>query len=75
MEPNAGVKIIFVCGDRADHGASPICSSPAWVVRAWGIAPPAALFVVPALGLGIDTGVVAFACIALGYLASWSPRD
>ncbi len=36
---------------------------------AWAIAPPAALFLVPAAGLGFDTGVASFACIAVGYLA------
>jgi transglutaminase-like putative cysteine protease len=35
----------------------------------WGIAPPATLFLVPAIGLTNDTGVFHFLCIALGYLA------
>lgn len=35
---------------------------------AWAIAPLATLFVVPALGLGSDTGVFAFLCVAVGYL-------
>ena len=30
--------------------------------------PPATLFLVPALGLGTDTGVISFGCLALGYL-------
>ena len=36
---------------------------------AWSIAPLAAVFAVPALGLGYDTGIISFACLALGYLA------
>jgi transglutaminase-like putative cysteine protease len=36
---------------------------------AWAIAPPATLFLVPALGLGADTGVLSFCYIAVGYLA------
>src|SRR3712207_5322053 len=35
---------------------------------AWAIAPPATLFLVPALGLGTDTGLVHFGLIAVGYL-------
>jgi len=35
----------------------------------WGIAPPAALFLVPAIGLASDTGAFHFLCIAVGYLA------
>ena len=36
---------------------------------AWAVAPLATLFAVPALGLGYDSGVLSFACLALGYLA------
>lgn len=35
---------------------------------AWAIAPPATLFLVPAVGLGFDTGIASFLCIAVGYL-------
>ncbi len=35
---------------------------------AWSIAPPATLFLVPALGLGTDTGVFNFLLIAAGFL-------
>jgi transglutaminase-like putative cysteine protease len=35
---------------------------------AWALAPPATLFLVPALGLGTDTGVTSFLLVALGYL-------
>ena len=35
---------------------------------AWAVAPPATLFLVPALGLGADTGVANFLMIAIGYL-------
>lgn len=67
MPPDPGVKIIlvsvlgliFVLTDLLVSGLGR---------PAWGIVPPAAAFVVPALGLGIDTGVTAFGCLALGYL-------
>lgn len=36
---------------------------------AWAVAPLGTLFAVPALGLGFDSGVLSFACLALGYLA------
>ena len=36
---------------------------------AWAVAPLATLFAVPALGLGFDSGVLSFACLAVGYLA------
>lgn len=35
---------------------------------AWALAPPATLFLVPALGLGTDTGLGSFLLIAVGYL-------
>ncbi len=35
---------------------------------AWALLPTAAMFAVPAVGLGADTGVLSFACIAIGYL-------
>ena len=46
---------------------------PAWSPGSTGRPGPsrplAALFAVPALGLGYDSGVLSFACLALGYLA------
>jgi transglutaminase-like putative cysteine protease len=67
MEPDPGVEIIFgsvigvifVLTDLLVSGLDR---------PAWGIVPPAAAFVVPALGLGMDTGVAPFLCLALGYL-------
>jgi transglutaminase-like putative cysteine protease len=68
MEPNSGVTLIFVTvigmimimTDLLVSGLSR---------PAWAIAPPATLFLVPALGLGTDTGVLSFCWIAIGYLA------
>ncbi len=68
MDPNDGVTLIFatviglimVMTDLLVEGINR---------PAWAIAPPATLFLVPALGLGTDTGVASFACIAIGYLA------
>lgn len=67
MEPNDGTRLIFVTivglilimTDLLVSGISR---------PAWAIAPPATLFLVPALGLGADTGVANFLLIALGYL-------
>ena len=67
MDPNDGTRLIFVTVVglimiMTDLLVSGI-SRPAWAV-----APPATLFLVPALGLGTDTGVVNFLLIAVGYL-------
>ena len=67
MDPNDGTTLIFVTiiglilimTDLLVSGIS----RPAWAV-----APPATLFLVPALGLGADTGVINFLMIAIGYL-------
>ena len=68
MEPSEGVTLIFatvVAGLMiiTDLLASGL-SRPAWA-----IAPPATLFLVPALGVGTDTGLVSFLLVAAGYLA------
>jgi transglutaminase-like putative cysteine protease len=68
MSPDPGVLLIFattiglvaVLADLVVSGLER---------PAWSIAPLAAVFAVPALGLGYDTGILAFACLALGYLA------
>ncbi len=67
MEPNAGVTLIFVTVIALVMVMTDLLVSG---IRrpAWAIAPPAALFLVPALGLGTDTGIVNFALIAIGYL-------
>ncbi|SDU95039.1 Transglutaminase-like superfamily protein [Microlunatus sagamiharensis] len=68
MAPDAGVLLIFAT-------AIPLVGALADLVvsglrrPAWSIAPLAALFAVPAVGLGFDTGILSFACLALGYLA------
>jgi transglutaminase-like putative cysteine protease len=67
MDPDDGTRLIFVTVVglimvMTDLLVSGI-SRPAWAV-----APPATLFLVPALGLGTDTGVVNFLLIAAGYL-------
>jgi transglutaminase-like putative cysteine protease len=68
MDPDPGVLLIFVTtiglvATLADLVVSGL-DRPAWAV-----APLATLFAVPALGLGFDSGVLSFACLALGYLA------
>ncbi|HYI58045.1 MAG TPA: DUF3488 and transglutaminase-like domain-containing protein [Microlunatus sp.] len=67
MEPDAGVKIIFVSVIGVIFVLTDLLVS-GLDRPAWGIVPPAAAFVVPALGLGIDTGVTPFLCLAVGYL-------
>src|SRR6188472_3620567 len=68
MEPDNGVKLIFVTVIGMIMIMTDLLVSG--VGRpAWAIAPPATLFLVPALGLGTDTGVLSFCCIAVGYLA------
>ena len=68
MEPNDGVKLIFVTVIGIIMIMTDLLVSG---VRrpAWAIAPLGTLFLVPALGLSTDTGVISFCCIALGYLA------
>ncbi len=68
MEPDDGVKLIFV----TVVGLIAVMTDllVLGVNRpAWALAPPATLFLVPALGLGADTGVLSFLYIAAGYLA------
>jgi transglutaminase-like putative cysteine protease len=68
MEPNDGVKLIFVTVIGMIMILTDLLVSG--VGRpAWAIAPPATLFLVPALGLSTDTGVISFCFIAIGYLA------
>jgi transglutaminase-like putative cysteine protease len=68
MDPDNGVKLIFVTVIGMIMIMTDLLVSG---VRrpAWAIAPPATLFLVPALGLGTDTGVISFCYIAVGYLA------
>src|SRR4029450_13175347 len=68
MEADNGVKLIFVTVIGMIMILADLLVSG--VGRpAWAIAPPATLFLVPALGLGTDTGVISFCYIAIGYLA------
>ena len=68
MDPDNGVKLIFVTVIGMIMIMTDLLVSG--VGRpAWAIAPPATLFLVPALGLGADTGVISFCYIAVGYLA------
>ena len=68
MEPDNGVKLIFVTVIGLIMIMTDLLVSG--IGRpAWAIAPPATLFLVPALGLGTDTGVLSFCYIAVGYLA------
>jgi len=68
MEPDNGVKLIFVTVIGMIMIMTDLLVSG--VGRpAWAIAPPATLFLVPALGLSTDTGVISFCYIAVGYLA------
>ena len=67
MDPNDGVRLIFVTVVGVIMIMTDLLVSG--VGRpAWAIAPPATLFLVPALGLGTDTGVINFLLIAVGYL-------
>jgi transglutaminase-like putative cysteine protease len=67
MEPNDGVKLIFVTTIGV---LMVILDVLAIGLRrpAWALLPTATLFLVPAVGLGTDTGVMSFACIGIGYL-------
>ena len=67
MQPDPGVKIIFVSLVGVIFILTDVLVS-ALERPAWGIVPPAAAFAVPAIGLGIDTGLAPFLCLALGYL-------
>ena len=67
MDPNDGVTLIFatlvvglfIITDLLAAGLGR---------PAWALAPTATLFLVPALGLGTDTGLTSFLLVALGYL-------
>jgi transglutaminase-like putative cysteine protease len=68
MGPNDGVTLIFVCALGLILILTDLLVS-GLRAPAWGLAPIAAVFLVPAVGLGIDTGVASFLCLALGVLA------
>jgi len=68
MVPDPGVRLLFVAVVGAIFVLTDLLAGG---LRrpAWAIAPPATLFLVPAVGVGIDTGLLSFGCVALGYLA------
>ena len=68
MEPDDGVRLIFVTVVGIIMIMTDLLVSGLGR-PAWALAPPATLFLVPALGLGIDTGIANFCFIAIGYLA------
>jgi transglutaminase-like putative cysteine protease len=67
MTPDAGVKFLFLMS----LGAVTVITDLLVVTLrkpALGLAPPLTVFLVPAIGLGTDTGPWAFIWIALGYV-------
>ena len=68
MAPHDAVRLLFIAG----IGLAMVLTDLIVVgLRrpAFGLGPPAALFLVPALGLDTDTGVASFGCLIVGYLA------
>jgi len=67
MDPNDGVTLIFATLVAGLLIVTDLLA--AGLGRpAWALAPTATLFLVPALGLGTDTGLMSFLLVALGYL-------
>lgn len=68
MDPDDGVVLIFATAIAALLILTDLLATG---LRrpAWSIAPLAALFLVPAVGLGTDTGLRSFLLVATGYLA------
>lgn len=67
MDPHGGVTLIFVTCIGVLTVLTELLA--VGVARpAWAIAPPATLFLIPALGLGLDSGVLSFVLIAVGYV-------
>ena len=67
MEANPGITVIFVSVIGVIWILTDLLVS-GLARPMWGLAPPLTLFLVPAIGLGTDTGAMNFLCIALGYL-------
>ena len=67
MGANAGITVIFVSVVGAIWIMTDLLVS-GLARPMWGLAPPLTLFLVPAIGLGTDSGVLSFLAIALGYL-------
>jgi len=68
MDPSDGVTLIFATLVAALMVVADLLASGLGR-PAWAVAPPATLFLVPALQLGTDTGVTSFLLVAVGYLA------
>jgi transglutaminase-like putative cysteine protease len=68
MDRNDGVKLIFVCVIGLALILTDLIVS-GLKRPVWGFGPPTLIFLVPAVGLGLDTGPVSFLCVAVGYLA------
>jgi transglutaminase-like putative cysteine protease len=68
MDPNDGVKLIFVCGLGLVMIVTELIVSG---LRrpVWALAPLVAVFLVPSIGLSTDTGALSFLLVAAGYLA------
>lgn len=67
MEPHAGVKLLFVTAIGVIMIMTDLLA--AGIQRhVWAFAPPATLFLIPAIGLPDDTGMISFLCVAVGYL-------
>lgn len=67
MEPHDGVKLLFITSIGMIMIMTDLLA--AGIQRhVWAIAPPATLFLIPAIGLPDDTGMISFLCIAVGYL-------
>ncbi len=67
MDPDDGITVILVSAIGVIMIVTDLLVS-GLARPMWGIAPPLTLFLVPAIGLGTDTGVVSFLAIAVGYL-------
>jgi transglutaminase-like putative cysteine protease len=67
MEPNEGITVIFITVIGVIWILTDLLVS-GLARPMWGLAPPLTLFLVPAVGLGSDTGVASYLCIAVGYL-------
>ena len=67
MDPDDGITVILVSAIGVIMIVTDLLVS-GLARPIWGIAPPLTLFLVPAIGLGTDTGVVSFLAIAVGYL-------
>jgi transglutaminase-like putative cysteine protease len=67
MAPNEGVRLIFVTVLGVVMVVTDLLAIG--IARpVWALGPIAAVFLVPAVGLSVDTGVMSFLAVAVGYL-------